>query len=54
MLLAISFSNTLFVTILRVKIFIWASLDTFIPNYSILENTNILFILELKFEFRDL
>ena len=33
--------------------FIWASLYTFIGNYSILGYLNILFILELNSEFRD-
>ena len=34
------------------KIFIWASLYTFIGNYSILDYFNILFILDLNSEFR--
>ena len=43
-----SFSRMFFDIIYGEKIFIWAFLCTFIGNYSILDNYNILFILELK------
>ena len=48
-----SFSRTFFDIILRGKIFIRASLYTFIGNYSILDYFNILFILDLNSEFRN-
>ena len=48
------FSRTFFDIILGEKLFIWASLYIFIGNYSILDYFNILFILDLNSEFRNL
>ena len=48
-----SFSRMFFDIVYDEKIFIWASLYTFIGNHSILDYFNILFILELNSEFRD-
>ena len=47
-----SFSRTFFDVIEGEKIFIWASLYTFIGNYSILDYFNILFTLDLNSGFR--
>ena len=49
-----SFSRMIFGTISGEKIFILASFYTFIGNYSILGYLNILSILKLNSEFRDL
>ena len=53
MLVVNSFSRTFIDIIYGEKIFIWASLYTFIRNYSILDYFNILFILDLNSEFRN-
>ena len=49
-----SFPRMFFDIISEEKIFIWASLYTFIGNYSILDYFNSLFILDLNSEFRNL
>ena len=49
-----SFSRMFFDIIYGEKIFTWASLGTFTGNYSILDYFNILFILDLNSEFRNL
>ena len=48
-----SFSQTFFDIIYEEKVFISASLYTFIGNYSVLDYINILFILDLNSEFRN-
>ena len=48
------FSRMFFDIIQGENIFIWASLYNFIGNYSILDHFNILFILDLNSEFRNL